>query len=410
MDDLDDVDDLDYDEPEEEPVRPARSSRRNTTSKSRSSKEYADRYGSRSSSRSRLSDEERARRRAERFSEDLDENEDFRTDDDVDEYLEARRARRQQKSTARWDVRKIVGLAAAAVAIIALIGFGIHAIRNRNAATTRLTPGGVEENQNQEMNPSEIETEESLQLNAMPEINSLVKSYYAALQNANLNQMKTLVTSTDDFSLEKLEKKAQYVEGYNNLQCYTHSGLKADEILTLVSYEMKFRNITTTAPGLNYFFMQKNADGKYVIVSKNTEAQEAFVKKVEQNADVQNLIKEVDSRLQRAIEADSSLRDLVDFIKDTSTTKETTAPETQAPRNSGYDDEGFEIRNETIEALDNVNVRAWAARDADWIGVLEGGQQAKRIGYTEDWSKIEFNGQIGYCVSEYVSTYLYSNQ
>ena len=318
---------------------------------------------------------------------------------------------KQQKSTARWDVRKIVGLAAAAVAIIALIGFGIHAIRNRNAATTRLTPGGVEENQNQEKNPSEPETEESLQLNAIPEINSLVQAYYTALQNANLNQMKTLVTSTDDFSLEKLEKRAQYIEGYNMFNCYTHSGLNPDEILAFVSYQVKFRNISTTAPDLKYFFIQKNADGKYVIVSKNTEAQEAFEKRVEQNStDVQNLIKEVDTRLQQAVEADSSLRDLVDFIKDSSTTKETTAPETQAPRNSGYDDEGFEIRNETIEALDNVNVRAWAARDADWIGVLEGGQQAKRIGYTEEWSKIEFNGQIGYCVSEYVSTYLYSNQ
>lgn len=56
----------------------------------------------------------------------------------------------------------------------------------------------------------------------------------------------------------------------------------------------------------------------------------------------------------------------------------------------------------TVTATTNINVRALASETADRLGVLSGGDSAELVGTEGDWSKIKYNGQIGYVKSEYV--------
>ena len=56
----------------------------------------------------------------------------------------------------------------------------------------------------------------------------------------------------------------------------------------------------------------------------------------------------------------------------------------------------------TVTATTNINVRASASETADRLGVLSGGDSAELVGTEGDWSKIKYNGQIGYVNSEYV--------
>lgn len=56
----------------------------------------------------------------------------------------------------------------------------------------------------------------------------------------------------------------------------------------------------------------------------------------------------------------------------------------------------------TVTATTNINVRAAASETADRIGILSGGDSAELVGTEGDWSKIKYNGQIGYVKSEYV--------
>ena len=58
--------------------------------------------------------------------------------------------------------------------------------------------------------------------------------------------------------------------------------------------------------------------------------------------------------------------------------------------------------NGTVTATTNINVRASASETADRLGVLSGGDSAELVGTEGDWSKIKYNGQIGYVKSEYV--------
>lgn len=56
----------------------------------------------------------------------------------------------------------------------------------------------------------------------------------------------------------------------------------------------------------------------------------------------------------------------------------------------------------TVTATTNINVRSSASETADRLGVLSGGDTADLVGTEGDWSKIKYNGQIGYVKSEYV--------
>ena len=56
----------------------------------------------------------------------------------------------------------------------------------------------------------------------------------------------------------------------------------------------------------------------------------------------------------------------------------------------------------TVTATTNINVRASASETADRLGVLSGGDSAELVGTEGDWSKMKYNGQIGYVKSEYV--------
>ena len=56
----------------------------------------------------------------------------------------------------------------------------------------------------------------------------------------------------------------------------------------------------------------------------------------------------------------------------------------------------------TVTATTNINVRASASETADRLGVLSGSDSAELVGTEGDWSKIKYNGQIGYVKSEYV--------
>lgn len=56
----------------------------------------------------------------------------------------------------------------------------------------------------------------------------------------------------------------------------------------------------------------------------------------------------------------------------------------------------------TVTATTNINVRASASETADRLGVLSDGDSAELVGTEGDWSKIKYNGQVGYVKSEYV--------
>lgn len=62
------------------------------------------------------------------------------------------------------------------------------------------------------------------------------------------------------------------------------------------------------------------------------------------------------------------------------------------------------VEKTTMYAKSNVNVRSGAGTSNSQIGSLTKGQEVVKTGEENGWSKIEFNGGVGYVKSEYLST------
>lgn len=66
-------------------------------------------------------------------------------------------------------------------------------------------------------------------------------------------------------------------------------------------------------------------------------------------------------------------------------------------------EDSYEPRDEEVYATQKVNIREAASTDAAKAGSLEAGASIHRIGYTAEWSKVEYNGTTCYIASEYLS-------
>lgn len=95
--------------------------------------------------------------------------------------------------------------------------------------------------------------------------------------------------------------------------------------------------------------------------------------------------------------------------KEAETTEDNTQVETpenstQTPENTQSDSTQPTVTKTTMYAKSNVNVRSGAGTSNSQIGSLTKGQEVVKIGEENGWSKIEFNGGVGYVSSKYLST------
>lgn len=86
----------------------------------------------------------------------------------------------------------------------------------------------------------------------------------------------------------------------------------------------------------------------------------------------------------------------------TDTTEEDSKPDTTDDAQDNTEEQV--VTKTTMYAKSNVNVRSGAGTSNSQIGSLTKGQEVVKIGEENGWSKIEFNGGIGYVKSEYLST------
>ena len=90
---------------------------------------------------------------------------------------------------------------------------------------------------------------ENFQVDAVPEINTLMQNYYNAYAAGDLATLQTYATPVSENEQSLITMMSQYAESYQNIKCYTKSGLEADSYLVCVTLDLKFAGVDTTAPG-----------------------------------------------------------------------------------------------------------------------------------------------------------------
>ena len=277
--------------------------------------------------------------------------------------------------------------------------------------------------------------DEPLQVDAFVEVNELVKKYYQAMADGDMDTLLSIATGLDEKEQIKIVKKSEYVENYPTVTCYTKQGPIADSYIVYAYYEVKLVDYETLTPGMNALYVCKNEDGAYYI-NGETQPDEIieYCEMISAQDDVVDLVNTVQVKYNEIKSADMELSKFLDELPDILTaavgeelakleaeTNEEAAAETQTEEVSLAEEaEGAETGVEVTEASEGgeevtqtvvktvrttevVNVRSSDSVTADKVGKAQLGEEYKLLEEkVNGWSKIEFEGKEAYIKTEYL--------
>lgn len=275
-------------------------------------------------------------------------------------------------------------------------------------------------------------TEEAYQVDANENINALITQYYTAYAAGDVTTLSSIATPISANEQSYIGLFSQYVDEYQNIKCYTKTGLDENSYLVSVSMEIKFTGVDTTAPGLDFFYVRTNDDGSLYIDNLysqyNLANQEnaldtsiqSLIGQFESESDVMALQSEVQTRYDEALAADENLTNMIQTtipaaIKDwvsqmaaqaateqTEAAEATEQPETEQPQETEQQEEIIQ-QTDTLATKDRVNVRAAADVESEKLGTLDQGTVVTRTAIAGDWSVIDYNGTAGYVKNEFLT-------
>ena len=275
-------------------------------------------------------------------------------------------------------------------------------------------------------------TEEAYQVDANENINALITQYYTAYAAGDVTTLSSIATPISANEQSYIGLFSQYVDEYQNIKCYTKTGLDENSYLVSVSMEIKFTGVDTTAPGLDFFYVRTNDDGSLYIdnlysqynLANQENALDTSIQNLigqfESESDVMALQSEVQTRYDEALAADENLTNMIQTtipaaIKDwvsqmaaqavteqTEAAEATEQPETEQPQETEQQEEIIQ-QTDTLAAKDRVNVRAAADVESEKLGTLDQGTVVTRTAIAGDWSVIDYNGTAGYVKNEFLT-------
>lgn len=166
-------------------------------------------------------------------------------------------------------------------------------------------------------------TEEAYQVDANENINTLITQYYTAYAAGDITTLSSIATPISANEQSYIGLFSQYVDEYQNIKCYTKTGLDANSYLVSVSMEIKFTGVDTTAPGLDFFYVRTNDDGTLYIDNLYSQynlanqenaldtSVQSLIGQFESESDVVELQSEVQTRYDEALAADENLANMI---------------------------------------------------------------------------------------------------
>lgn len=258
--------------------------------------------------------------------------------------------------------------------------------------------------------------DEPLEVNAVPEVNALVKEYYQAMADGDKEKIKKIRTGLDDKEQIKIEKKSEFVENYPSIICYTKKGPEENSYLVYVHYEVKLKDFETFIPGLNALYVCKNGEGSYYI-NGDTQSDEVinYCEVISAQDDVVDLINTVQVRYNEVKAENEELSKFLDELPDLLTAKvgeelakleaaeEQPEVETEVEAETEAEATDESDKEIYVQTTDVVNVRSSDSQEADKVGkALLGEKYLLLEEKANGWSKIEYEGEEAFIKTEFL--------
>lgn len=308
---------------------------------------------------------------------------------------------------------KVISLAILGlIVIIIIISSIVSAVKKKHAEPEEVI--GVET----EAIPSDeyVIHNDALEVDAYPEINALMRKYYDASASGDVATVESIKTPVDDKEKIIIAKKAEYIDSYPVVTCYTKLGPVEGTFLVFAYYEVKLVDYDTPAPGLNAWYVCKQADGSYYINDDEQDEKLAnYCKIICVQDDVVDLNNTVNVKFNEVVAQNSGLASFLELLPEKLTASvgdelaKVNEEEEQAAvpaTDSGVTETATTINNtgdKEVRTTDVVNVRSSDSETADRVGKAQKGDTYKLLEQkVNGWSKIMFEGKEAYIKSEYL--------
>lgn len=150
------------------------------------------------------------------------------------------------------------------------------------------------------------------------QIEKLIKEYYDMSKKVDENLMDE--NSKGAQTLKEINKKREGIEAYKNIKTYIKPALEEETYVVFTTYETKFNNIKTLAPGMSVLYVTRDENGEFVIGNvpeDDTELNE-HINKLSKEEEIAQVVHEVNTRLKKALKEDKSLNSFVKSLKNIS--------------------------------------------------------------------------------------------
>ena len=254
--------------------------------------------------------------------------------------------------------------------------------------------------------------EEALEKDAYPEVNNLVKQYYQALVDGDMETINSIKNYTDEEEALKIVKKSEFIEGYPNITVYTKKGPEEGSFVAYVQYDVKFFNIDKAAPGLNTLYICMDEEGKYYINANELDEKVVeYLKTISVQNDVVDLFNTVQVAYNDVKTEDENLSAFLDELPNLLAEAVSEAIIEQEAAEAAANPEPVAAVEEPevvlvvtkVKTTDVVNVRSSDSVEADRLGKTSKGQVLELVEEkVNGWSKIIFEGKEGYIKTEFL--------
>lgn len=253
----------------------------------------------------------------------------------------------------------------------------------------------------------------SLEENAYPEINQLVKKYYDAQADGDTDTVSSLNTYLNDIELLRIKQLSNYIEQYEDINVYTKPGLADNTFVAYVCANVKFYDNETTLPGMQTYYISADDTGVYSITDGTyDDSIYEYIKTLTIQDDVVDLNNKIVVEYNDIIENSAIMADYLVYIKGMINEEvgEMLAEE-ESPAETTVLDEGTATTTtqpvativSMVRAKERVNIRKSDSKEADKVGAASAGEEFKLLEKKDNgWTKIEYNGAEAYINSDYV--------
>lgn len=329
------------------------------------------------------------------------------------------------------------------VVVICAIVIGVKSMKAKKAANKDLA-----------LSSQEYETDQ------YTEINALIENYYAAYASGNTGEMLTYANPISDKEKTYITMYSQYIEKFDNITCYTKTGADDHSFIVSVAFDLKYKNVDTAAPGLDFFYVTTNDKGEYYIDNVyspfNLQYQEnpmddtilQLISDYQNGEDVIALQANVQTRYEDAVNSDENLKNMVEVtlanaISEWNTQQQQAADQKaqeaaqqvaqqeqeaaqqqaaqdqqaqEAAQQQQTADQAAQQQQQTTDtteteqkawvyATETMNIRQEPSEQSAVLASAIQGSELRQLAVTANgWSKVKTGDIVGYVKTEYVTT------